>query len=92
MIITANNNFSGYLDLSAMERLKESNPLESIPFRLSIRAGESVTVDDQFRFLHNIQEAIKAGYISISSHTILRFHVGTTPPSNPQINDVWVQI
>jgi hypothetical protein len=92
MRIRANNNFTGFLDLSAEERLQEKNPLEKCPFRLTVKPGQEVYVDDKYRFLHSIQSAIRAGYIEILAHEILRIHVGTTAPQHPQINDLWVQI
>jgi hypothetical protein len=68
MIIHANNNFKGALDLSALERLAESNVLEKCPFRLSIKPGQNITVDDKWYTLRNIQSALKIGYISISNY------------------------
>lgn len=65
MIINALNTFSGILDLSALERLQESNPCEKYPFRVSIRAGESIVADDKFYTLTSIQNAIALGYIQI---------------------------
>jgi hypothetical protein len=65
MIIKALHTFSGTLDLSALERLQESNPLEAYPFRLYIKPGESIYADDKFYALTSIQNAIKLGYIEI---------------------------
>lgn len=66
MIITALNTFTGVLDLSALERLQESNPFEKYPFRLSIRPGQSLPVDDSFYNLTSIQNALNLGYIQIT--------------------------
>jgi len=67
MIIKALNTFSGTLDLSALERLQESNPCEKYPFRLSIKPNQVVEVDDKFYSLISIQNAIKLGYIEIGN-------------------------
>jgi len=67
MIIRALNTFGGVLDLSALERLQESNPCEKFPFRLYIRPGQSVEVDDKFYSLTSIQNALKLGYIQIGN-------------------------
>jgi len=90
MRIRAKNNFTGFLDLSAEERLQEKDPLEKCDFRLTIKPGQTVTVDDKYRFLHNIQSALAIGYIEILSHEALRIHVGTTAPDHPSVNDLWV--
>jgi len=58
VIIKALNTFGGILDLSALERLQESNPIERQPFRLYIRPNESVEVDDEYYTLTRIQEAM----------------------------------
>jgi len=65
MIIRALNTFSGILDLSALERLQESNPYEKDNFRISIRPGEVIEVDDKCYSLTAIQNAIRLGYIQI---------------------------
>jgi hypothetical protein len=67
MIIKALNTFSGILDLSALERLQESNPCEKYPFRLYIRPGEAVEADDKFFTLTSIQNALKLGYIQVGN-------------------------
>lgn len=67
MIIKALYTFAGLLDLSSQERLYESNPLERIPFRLCIRPGESVVVDEKFYSLISIQNALRLGYIQIGN-------------------------
>ncbi len=67
MIIKALNTFGGILDLSALERLQESNPIEHYPFRLYIKPGESIEVDDKFYTLTRIQSALNAGYIEIGN-------------------------
>ena len=65
MIIKALNTFTGILDLSSLERMQESNPFEKYPFRLYIRPGESVTVDDRYYNLTSVQNAIAGGYIEV---------------------------
>lgn len=67
MIIKALNTFSGILDLSALERLQESNPFEKYPFRLYVRPGDIVEVDDEFYTLTSIQNALRLGYIQIGN-------------------------
>ena len=67
MIIKALNTFHSVLDLSAMERLQEGNPCEQYPFRLFMRPGDIVTVDDKFYNLIRIQDALKLGYIEIGN-------------------------
>lgn len=65
MIIKANKNFSGILDLSSLERLQEDNPLERLPFHLTIKPGQLIEVDDKWYNLKNIQSSLKIGYIKI---------------------------
>lgn len=65
MIIKALNTFTGILDLSALERLQESNPFEKYPFRLYMRPGDVVEADDEFYTLTSIQNALGLGYIQI---------------------------
>ena len=67
MIIKALHTFAGILDLSSLERLQESNPIESYPFHLYIRAGDIVQVDDKFFTLTSIQNAIKLGYVEVGN-------------------------
>lgn len=67
MIIKALNTFSGILDLSSLERLQESNPFEKYPFRLYMRPGESVEVDDRYYTLTSIRNAIDLGYIEVGN-------------------------
>jgi hypothetical protein len=67
VIIKALNTFSGILDLSALERLQESNPCEKYPFRLYIRPGQVVEADDKFYSLTSIQNALRLGYIQIGN-------------------------
>jgi len=67
MIIKALNTFGGILDLSALERLQESDPLEKQPFRHYIRPGETIEVDDKFYTLTSIQNALRLGYIEIGN-------------------------
>ena len=67
MIIKALNTFGGILDLSALERLQESNPDEKYPFRLYVRPGDIVEVDDEFYSLTRIQEAITLGFIEVGN-------------------------
>ena len=90
MIITALNTFQGTLDLSSGERLQETNPVEKIPFRLYIKPGQTVNVEDQFYTIRNIQNALRMGYIQVTLQ-YTRVHVGTTqPPYLPAINDIWI--
>jgi hypothetical protein len=67
MIIKALNTFSGVLDLSALERLQESNPCEKYPFHLHIKPGDIVEADDKFYTLTSIQNALRIGYIQIGN-------------------------
>jgi len=67
MIIKALNTFSGILDLSALERLQESNPIEKYPFRLYMRPDQVVEVDNKFYTLASIQNALRLGYIQIGN-------------------------
>jgi hypothetical protein len=89
MIIHATNAFQGILDLSAGERLQEDNPVEKIPFRLYMKPGDTVTVEDHFYTLRNIQNALRLGYIQITLQ-FTRIHVGSVPPPNPGLYDRWV--
>lgn len=68
MIIKALNTFSGILDLSAMERLQESNLCEHYPFRLYMRPGDVVEADDKFYNLIRIQDALRLGWIEIGNY------------------------
>lgn len=65
MIIKALRTFSGFLDLSSLERLQEDNHMEALPFRLVVKPGQLVEVDDKWYTLTNIQNSLKAGYIQI---------------------------
>ena len=65
MIIKVLYTFEGILDISAKERLQESNPTEKIPFRRCVRPGDVIEVDDKFYDLIAIQEALRLGYIEI---------------------------
>ena len=65
MKIKANNNFGGSLDLSSKEDYYNKNPLEKLPFRLTIKANQTVIIDDKWYTLNSIQSALKAGYIQI---------------------------
>jgi hypothetical protein len=65
VIIKALNTFAGSLDLGALERLQESNWVEQYPFRLCVRPGQVVEVDDRFYSLASIQNAIRLGYILV---------------------------
>ena len=79
MIIKALNTFGGILDLSALERLQESNPIEKYPFRLYIRPNESVEVDDKYYYLTSVQNALRLGYIQIGNF-----------PKIPQLNSTLI--
>ena len=70
MKIKALYTFSGILDLGALERLQEQNPVEKIPFRHYIRPGEIIEVNDKFYSLACIQNAISAGYIEVGDVAI----------------------
>lgn len=65
MIIKAKRTFNGILDLSSLERLQEDNHMEALPFRLTIKPGQLIEVDDKWYTLTNIQSSLKAGYIEI---------------------------
>ena len=65
MIIKATPTCPAYIDLSSLERLQEENTQEAKAFRLTLRRGQTVTVDDQWYVLVNIQASLKAGYIEI---------------------------
>ena len=65
MIIKANTNFNGVLDISAMDTLQEVNDTEKDYFRIGIRPGQIIEVDDKWYSLRNIQTAVSAGYIEI---------------------------
>lgn len=65
MKIKANTNFKGILDLSSREELYNKNPIEGLPFRLTIKPGQTICVDDKWYTLKNIQSALKTGYIEI---------------------------
>lgn len=67
MIIKALFTFSGILDLSALERLQEQSIFEQYPFRLHMRPGDIVNVDDKFLTLTSVQNALSLGYIEIGN-------------------------
>ncbi len=69
MRITATSTIPGRIDLSALERLHEDNPIEREPFRASISRGESIAVDDKYYTLTNIQRALKLEWITISDYS-----------------------
>jgi hypothetical protein len=66
MRITATETIPGIIDLSALERLYESNPIERESFRVSIGPKQSIVVDDKYYTLHQIQVALDRGWITIS--------------------------
>lgn len=68
MIITGTNLIVGKLDISSLERIQEHNPIEAVPFRIAIKANQSIEADDKFYTLQNIQSALKAGLITISDY------------------------
>ena len=72
MIITASHTFRGMLDLSANPTLEDLNELEALPFHLTMKSGQVITVDDKFYSLRNIQGAIKAGYITVKLSNIVQ--------------------
>ena len=65
MKIFATNKFKGSLDLSSKEDFHNKNPIEKLPFRVTIKSGQTITVDDKWYTLHSIQSALKIGYIEI---------------------------
>ena len=65
MKILATNKFKGSLDLSSKEDFHNKNPIEKLPFRVTIKSGQTITVDDKWYTLHSIQSALKIGYIEI---------------------------
>ena len=67
MIIRALNTFAGILDLGALERLQEPDPIEKQSFRHYVRPGDTIEVDDKFYTLSSIQNAIKLGYIEVGN-------------------------
>jgi len=67
MIIKALNTFSGILDLSSLERLQETNPVEKNSFRIHIRPGQEIEVDDACYNLTSVQNAIRLGYIQVGN-------------------------
>ena len=124
MIIRAQNNFIGKIDLSANPRLQEKSEIENLPFNLSMSPGQIVVADDKFYRLRSIQSALASGYITIEMGTdiygfidltdvpdsyvgqnnklvkvredetgldfTVRLTVGNIEPSNPSVNDLWV--
>ena len=100
MIITATHAFVGVLDLSALERLqKDADGIEGEFFRISIRPGQSMSVDDKWYGLQNIQSALRAGYIRITNRNsfilgagVSKITVSTPFPVAPLIGDLWVDI
>ena len=89
MIITATSALKGILDLSSGERLQETNPVEKIPFRLYLKPGQTVNVEDHFYTLRNVQSALAAGLINITLQ-YTRMHVGPVAPNNPGLHDIWI--
>jgi len=67
MIIKALNTFKGILDLSALERIQESNSVEKKELRIHIRPGQQIEVDDSCYYLKRVQDAIKLGYIQVGN-------------------------
>jgi len=67
MIIKALFTFEGILDLSSLERLQEQSIFEKYPFRLNMRPGEVIEVDDKFFSLISVQNALSLGYIEIGN-------------------------
>ena len=65
MIITGLNTIYGKLDLSALQRLQEDNPIENASFHLAIKAGDVVEVNDKYCGLISVQNALKLGLIEI---------------------------
>jgi hypothetical protein len=69
MRITATVTIPGRIDLSALERLHEDNPIEREPFHASIGVGESIIVDDKYYTLINIQRALQLEWITIYDYS-----------------------
>jgi hypothetical protein len=69
MRITATATIPGRIDLSALERLHEDNPIERESFHASISVGESIVVDDKYYTLINIQRALQLEWITISDYS-----------------------
>lgn len=65
MIIKATSICPANVDISSRERLSDKNPVERLPFRISIRHGQTIDVDDKYYTLENLQNALKLGYIEI---------------------------
>lgn len=55
---------SGFLDISSQEGVES----EQEPFRLTMRPGQVVTVQDKWRKLKNINSAINAGLLEVISY------------------------
>lgn len=70
MIIQATSSIPGRVDLSALERLYEKNPIERVPFRASIGVGERIEVDDKYYTLSSIQSALSKGWIEVSGYNV----------------------
>lgn len=63
---------SGMLDISSQESLQVYN--ESEPFRLALRPGQVVEVEDHWRKLKNIDSAIRCGLLEVLAYNYS--HVG----------------
>lgn len=95
MIIKAKRNFNGILDLSSLERIREDNHLEAYPFRLTIKPGQLIEVDDKWYTLTNIQNSLKAEYIEILDYkqqNVFSQEVLTPESSTPNFNLTKVEI
>ena len=69
MRITATASIPGRIDLSSSERLHEENPIERLPFRITIGPGESIVVDDKWYTLTSIQNSLGREWITISDYS-----------------------
>lgn len=88
MIITANKNFKGTLQLTATINGKSAT--------LSLKPGQAVTVDNQWYAAASVQSAIRAGYIVVTNYVVsllgentTKITVSSTAPKNPLIGDLW---
>ena len=65
MILRAKHS-AGYLDISSLEQIDG----EKGTFRLTLKPGQTVTIDDKWRSLANISNAIKSGLLEVVSYDL----------------------
>ena len=58
---------SGYLDISSQEPYQGNIP-ETLPFRLTLRPGQVVDIQDEYRNLRNIDSAIRSGLLQVLNY------------------------